>query len=30
MLDLSNRGVPIGKAPVVNLRNTHAQYIFTW
>jgi surfeit locus 1 family protein len=23
-------GVPIGRAPEVNLRNNHAQYIFTW
>lgn len=24
------KGVPIGRAPAVNLRNNHAQYIFTW
>jgi surfeit locus 1 family protein len=24
------RGIPIGRAPEVNLRNNHAQYIFTW
>lgn len=23
-------GVPIGRAPAVNLRNNHTQYIFTW
>lgn len=23
-------GIPIGRAPEVNLRNNHAQYIFTW
>lgn len=25
-----SRGVPIGRAPEVNLRNNHLQYIFTW
>ncbi|KAL2112804.1 hypothetical protein VUR80DRAFT_6375 [Thermomyces stellatus] len=30
MVHLQSRGVPIGKAPTVNLRNNHAQYIFTW
>jgi surfeit locus 1 family protein len=24
------KGIPIGRAPEVNLRNNHAQYIFTW
>ena len=24
------KGVPIGRPPSVNLRNNHAQYIFTW
>ncbi|SMR62079.1 unnamed protein product [Zymoseptoria tritici ST99CH_1E4] len=24
------KGVPIGRAPEVNLRNNHTQYIFTW
>ena len=24
------RGIPIGRAPEVNLRNNHLQYIFTW
>jgi surfeit locus 1 family protein len=24
------RGIPIGRAPEVNLRNNHTQYIFTW
>lgn len=24
------KGVPIGRAPTVNLRNNHTQYIFTW
>ncbi|KAL5606721.1 uncharacterized protein BROUX77_003914 [Berkeleyomyces rouxiae] len=28
--DYENRGIPIGRAPEVNLRNTHAQYIVTW
>lgn len=23
-------GIPIGRAPEVNLRNNHTQYIFTW
>ncbi|KAI6247639.1 Cytochrome oxidase assembly protein shy1 [Erysiphe necator] len=25
-----SKGIPIGRAPEVNLRNNHAQYIFTW
>ncbi|KAF2752333.1 SURF1-domain-containing protein [Sporormia fimetaria CBS 119925] len=24
------RGIPIGRAPTVNLKNNHTQYIFTW
>ncbi|RDL36056.1 uncharacterized protein BP5553_06668 [Venustampulla echinocandica] len=28
--DRDARGIPIGRAPEVNLRNNHAQYIFTW
>jgi surfeit locus 1 family protein len=24
------KGIPIGKPAEVNLRNNHAQYIFTW
>ncbi|KAF3035420.1 surf-like protein [Didymella heteroderae] len=24
------KGIPIGRAPTVNLRNNHTQYIFTW
>ncbi|KAL8413629.1 hypothetical protein RB594_005043 [Gaeumannomyces avenae] len=30
VLDMQSRGIPIGRAPEVNLRNNHAQYIFTW
>ncbi|KXJ93708.1 SURF1 family-domain-containing protein [Microdochium bolleyi] len=30
VLDYQNKGIPIGRAPEVNLRNNHAQYIFTW
>ncbi|KAK4192590.1 cytochrome oxidase assembly protein shy1 [Podospora australis] len=29
-LDRATKGVPIGRAAEVNLRNNHAQYIFTW
>ena len=29
-LDYHDRGVPIGRPAEVNLRNNHAQYIFTW
>ncbi|RKF74874.1 Cytochrome oxidase assembly protein shy1 [Golovinomyces cichoracearum] len=25
-----SKGIPIGRAPEVNLKNNHAQYIFTW
>ncbi|KAH8601952.1 COX1 assembly protein-like protein Shy1 [Bisporella sp. PMI_857] len=28
--DRAARGIPIGRAAEVNLRNNHAQYIFTW
>ncbi|KAK0264075.1 surf-like protein [Friedmanniomyces endolithicus] len=28
--DRSAKGIPIGRAPEVNLRNNHVQYIFTW
>lgn len=28
--DREARGIPIGRPAEVNLRNTHAQYIFTW
>ncbi len=28
--DMEARGVPIGRLPEVDLRNNHAQYIFTW
>jgi surfeit locus 1 family protein len=24
------KGIPLGRAPEVSLRNNHAQYIFTW
>lgn len=30
VLDMQAKGIPIGRAPEVNLRNNHAQYIFTW
>ncbi|KAF7542555.1 hypothetical protein G7046_g10150 [Stylonectria norvegica] len=30
MVDYEARGIPFGRAAEVNLRNTHAQYIFTW
>lgn len=30
VMDMENRGIPIGRAAEVNLRNNHAQYIFTW
>ncbi|KAI1872291.1 uncharacterized protein JN550_004010 [Neoarthrinium moseri] len=29
-MDMANKGIPIGRAAEVNLRNNHAQYIFTW
>lgn len=28
--DYVDRGIPIGRPAEVNLRNNHAQYIFTW
>lgn len=30
MIDYETRGIPFGRAAEVNLRNNHAQYIFTW
>ncbi|KAF4124789.1 surfeit locus 1 family protein, partial [Geosmithia morbida] len=30
MVDYERRGIPFGRAAEVNLRNNHAQYIFTW
>lgn len=30
MVDYEKRGIPFGRAAEVNLRNNHAQYIFTW
>ncbi|KAK4102149.1 SURF1-domain-containing protein [Parathielavia hyrcaniae] len=30
ILDYESRGIPIGRPAEVNLRNNHAQYIFTW
>ncbi|PNY24424.1 Cytochrome oxidase assembly protein shy1 [Tolypocladium capitatum] len=30
MMDHEARGIPFGRAAEVNLRNNHAQYIFTW
>ncbi|KAK8074914.1 surfeit locus 1 [Apiospora hydei] len=30
VMDMESRGIPIGRAAEVNLRNNHAQYIFTW
>lgn len=27
---MQRKGIPIGRAAEVNLRNNHAQYIFTW
>ncbi|KAH8661895.1 SURF1 family-domain-containing protein [Xylariales sp. PMI_506] len=29
-LDMQSKGIPIGRPAEVNLRNNHAQYIFTW
>lgn len=28
--DREAKGIPIGRAPAVNLRNNHSQYIITW
>ena len=30
MIDFETRGIPFGRPAEVNLRNNHAQYIFTW
>lgn len=30
LLDMEAKGIPVGRAAEVNLRNNHAQYIFTW
>ncbi|KAI6381814.1 hypothetical protein MCOR25_001045 [Pyricularia grisea] len=30
VLEMQRKGIPIGRAAEVNLRNNHAQYIFTW
>lgn len=30
MVDFEARGIPYGRAAEVNLKNHHAQYIFTW
>lgn len=30
MVDYETRGIPFGRPAEVNLRNNHAQYIFTW
>lgn len=30
MVDFERRGIPFGRPAEVNLRNNHAQYIFTW
>ncbi len=30
MVEYEARGIPFGRAAEVNLRNNHAQYIFTW
>lgn len=30
MMDYEARGIPFGRPAEVNLRNNHAQYIFTW
>ncbi|KAJ8119382.1 hypothetical protein O1611_g10620 [Lasiodiplodia mahajangana] len=29
-LEMESKGIPIGRPAEVNLRNNHAQYIFTW
>ncbi|KAI1192351.1 SURF1 family-domain-containing protein [Nemania serpens] len=29
-LEMTSKGIPIGRPAEVNLRNNHAQYIFTW
>lgn len=30
VIDMESKGIPIGRPAEVNLRNNHAQYIFTW
>ncbi|KAK3394101.1 SURF1 family-domain-containing protein [Podospora didyma] len=30
VMDFETRGIPIGRPAEVNIRNNHAQYIFTW
>lgn len=30
LLEMEAKGIPVGRAAEVNLRNNHAQYIFTW
>lgn len=30
VIDMETKGIPIGRPAEVNLRNNHAQYIFTW
>lgn len=30
MYDREAKGIPIGRAAEVTLRNNHSQYIFTW
>lgn len=30
IMEYEAKGVPIGRPAEVNLRNNHAQYIFTW
>ncbi|KAM3446787.1 hypothetical protein MY3296_009361, partial [Beauveria thailandica] len=30
MMEYEARGIPFGRPAEVNLRNNHAQYIFTW
>jgi surfeit locus 1 family protein len=30
VFDYTARGIPLGRPAEVNIRNNHAQYIFTW
>lgn len=30
VMDYEAKGIPLGRPAEVNLRNNHAQYIFTW
>lgn len=30
IMDYEAKGIPLGRPAEVNLRNNHAQYIFTW